>query len=84
MIFLPAGASVIDISPVNHEDKHAWAFFMAADFKVLGISPIRIPEQRAVPMHHKLTQYRQWYQLSLKWRYSSPRLASVLQMVFLF
>ena len=68
MIFLPKGASIIDVSPLNHEDKHAWAFFMAADYRVLRFNPIRIPLQRPVPMVHKLRAYRQWHQLSPEWR----------------
>ena len=72
MIFLPKGASIIDVSPLNHEDKHAWAFFMAADYRVLRFNPIRIPLQRPVPMVHKLRAYRQWHQLSPEWR-SAPR-----------
>lgn len=70
VIFLPKGASIIDISPVNHEDKPAWVFFMAADFHALKYNPIRIPEQRAVPMLHKLKAYKQWHQLTPAWRYS--------------
>lgn len=68
MVFLPHGASVIDVSPVNHEDKVSWAFFMAADLRALRINPIRVPPQRAVPMLHKVRAYKEWHQLTAEWR----------------
>ena len=83
LIFLPIGASVIDISPVNHEDKKAWVFFMAADFHVLRINPIKIPEQRPVPMLHRLTTYKQWHQLPIDARSSSSFL-ELLSSIFLY
>ena len=69
VIFLPKGASIIDISPVNHEDKPAWIFFMAADFRLLRFNPIRVPEQKAVPMLHHLKSYKQWHLLTQEWRW---------------
>lgn len=68
MIFLPRGASVIDVSPVNHDDKVAWAFFMASDLRALSINPIKLPLQRAVPMLHRLKAYKEWHQLTPEWR----------------
>ena len=68
VIFLPKGASIIDISPVNHEDKPAWIFFMAADYKALHFNPIRVPEQKAVPMLNQLKAYKQWHLLTTEWR----------------
>jgi len=68
MVFLPKGASIIDISPLNHEDKPAWTFYMASDFGVLAFNPIRIPQQRPLPMLHKLKAYKQWHQLTPEWR----------------
>ena len=68
VIFLPIGASIIDISPLGHEDKPAWVHFMAADYKTLRLNPINIPEQRPVPMLHKLNSYKQWHQLPAEYR----------------
>lgn len=72
MVFLPKGASIIDISPLNHEDKPAWTFYMASDFGVLAFNPIRIPQQRPLPMLHKLKAYKQWHQLTPEWRCVHP------------
>lgn len=71
MIFLPKGASIVDVSPVHHEDKVAWQFFMAADLRPLHINPIQISPQRAVPMLHHIQKYPEWHQLAPKYRSST-------------
>ena len=38
---------------------------------LLRINPIKIPEQRPVPMLHRLTTYKQWHQLPIDARWSS-------------
>ena len=68
MVFLPAGAALVDIVPQNHEDKHAWAFYMAADYRALRYNPIAMPPQRSIVMLHKVKQFAEWHRLSPEWR----------------
>lgn len=69
MIFLPRGACIVDVVPLNNEDKHPWVIYMGQDYKPLYYNPVIIPPQKTHLMMEKINATKEWKMLSKRQKY---------------
>lgn len=69
MIFLPRGACIVDVVPLNNEDKHPWVIYMGQDYKPLYYNPVIIPPQKTHLMMEKINKTKEWKMLSKRQKY---------------
>lgn len=72
MIFLPRGACIVDVVPLNNEDKHPWVIYMGQDYKPLYYNPVIIPPQKTHLMMEKINTTKEWKMLNKRQKYAVP------------